>query len=77
MSFILLVLKKEKVKLTILHKLINNANSIQKIMKTKKNIPEQKLTGEQIVQKKLDEANAMLRKMDFSKLPQRIAKNQG
>lgn len=76
MSFILLVLK-EKVKLTILHKLINNANSIQKIMKTKKNIPEQKLTGEQIVQKKLDEANAMLRKMDFSKLPQRIAKNQG
>ena len=51
MSFILLVLKKEKVKLTILHKLINNANSIQKIMKTKKNVPEQKLTGEQIVQK--------------------------
>jgi hypothetical protein len=46
-------------------------------MKTKKNSPEQKLTGEQIVQKKLDEANAMLRKMDFSKLPQRTAKNQG
>ncbi|WP_159470872.1 hypothetical protein [Dyadobacter sp. 3J3] len=46
-------------------------------MKTKKIEPIQKLTGEQIVQKKLDEANAMLRKMDFSKLPQRIAKNQG
>ncbi len=74
MSFILLVLKKGKVKLTIDR---NNETLIQKIMKTKKNIPEQKLTGEQIVQKKLDEANAMLRKMDFSKLPQRIAKNQG
>lgn len=45
-------------------------------MEAKKSEPEKKLTGEQIVQKKLDEANVMLRKMDFSKLPQRIAKNQ-
>ena len=28
-----------------------------------------KLTGEQIVQKKLDEMNALLRKIDFSKFP--------
>ncbi|WP_170982806.1 hypothetical protein [Dyadobacter frigoris] len=46
-------------------------------MEIKKSESAKRLSEEQIVQKKLDEANAMLRKMDFSKLPQRIAKNQG
>ena len=35
-----------------------------------------KLTGEQIVQKKLDETNAMPRKMDLSTLPERLKNKQ-
>lgn len=33
--------------------------------------PEPMLTGEQILQKKLDDVNAMLKKMDLSKLSNR------
>ena len=46
-------------------------------MKTKKSLkPEIRLTGEQIVQKKLDEMNAMLKKTDLSKLPGRTEAKQ-
>jgi len=38
-------------------------------MKTRKIDTTPKLTGEQIVQKKLDKMNEMLRKIDFSKFP--------
>ena len=35
-----------------------------------------KLTGQQIVQKKLDEANSMLRKMNLSRFPGRLKDKQ-
>ena len=40
-------------------------------MRTKKNQLVPKLTGEQIVQQKLDRMNEMLKKVDLSKLPGR------
>jgi hypothetical protein len=41
-------------------------------METKNSKPVIKPSEEQIVQRKLDKAKAMLRKMDFSKLPIRL-----
>lgn len=40
-------------------------------METKNNKPVIKLTGERIVQKKLDDVNAVLKKMDLSGLTNR------
>jgi hypothetical protein len=37
-------------------------------MRTKKEIHEPRLTGEQIIQKKLDEVNEMLQKTDLSRI---------
>ncbi|MBE9461057.1 hypothetical protein ACFP1I_19010 [Dyadobacter subterraneus] len=45
---------------------------IRNDMEIKKSKSVKKLTEEEIVQRKLDEANAMLRKMDFSTLPIRL-----
>ena len=44
--------------------------------KSKKDHSSHRLTGGQIVQKKLDEANAMLRKMDLSTLTGRSKAKQ-
>lgn len=43
-------------------------------MKTKKHQPATKLTGEEVVQQKLDRMNEMLKKVDLSKLPTKQAK---
>lgn len=45
-------------------------------METRKSESVKKLTGEQIVQKKLDEVNAVLKKMDLSGLINRRTKNK-
>lgn len=43
---------------------------------TKKNDSAPRLTGEQIVQKKLDDVNAVLKRMDLSKLTNRRPENK-
>jgi len=52
--------------LHILLKLIQHTNFMKTV---KKSANGSILTGERIVQKKLDKANATLKKMDLSKLP--------
>ncbi|WP_165940025.1 hypothetical protein [Dyadobacter psychrotolerans] len=45
-------------------------------MKTKKNQTVSKLSGEQIVQQKLNRVNEILKKVDLSKLPVKTASKQ-
>ena len=51
-----------------------NKTRLMKAIKKENAAP--KLTGEQIVQKKLDEMNELLRKVDLSKFPERSTTKQ-